>query len=68
MGFIFQPDTIIFPKSKIKIDLSLLSMKGEAMGNTTLTNFLGQEVVSTLEANPSEQVEKFMKREVDKDA
>src|SRR3989344_578291 len=59
MGFIFQPDTIIFPKSKIKIDLSLLSMKGEAMGNTTLTNFLGQEVVSTLEANPSEQVEKI---------
>ncbi|OHB14303.1 MAG: hypothetical protein A2431_02435 [Candidatus Zambryskibacteria bacterium RIFOXYC1_FULL_39_10] len=44
-GFIFQPDTIVLPHSSIKLDKSLLSMKGldNSMG-TSLKNYLGQEV------------------------
>jgi len=45
-AFIFQPDTIILPKSSIKVDLSLFTMRGEREGETSLTNFLGQKVVS----------------------
>jgi hypothetical protein len=43
-GFIFQPDTIILPKSKLKIDKSLLTMKGEAESGTMLKNYLGEAV------------------------
>jgi len=45
-GFVFQPDTIVLPKSNIRIDLSLLTMKGQVEGETMLTNFLGKKVVS----------------------
>lgn len=44
-GFIFQPNTIISPKSKIKLDKSLLTMKGLDNGlGTTLKNAMGKEV------------------------
>lgn len=44
-GFIFQPNTIILPKSSIKLDKSLLKMKGydNSLG-TVLKNALGEEV------------------------
>ncbi len=45
-GFIFQPDTIILPKSSIKVDLALFSMRGEREGETVLTNSLGQRAAS----------------------
>ena len=46
-GFIFQPDTIILPKSSIKLDKDILKMKGydNSMG-ISLKNFLGEEVFS----------------------
>ena len=46
-GFIFQPNTIILPKSSIKLDKSLLKMKGldNSLG-TSLKNSLGKEVFS----------------------
>ncbi len=44
-AFIFQIDTIVLPKSKISIDNSMLSMKGEVNnGETILKNSLGVEV------------------------
>lgn len=43
-GFVFQPDTIVLPKSSIKISKSLLKMKGEIEGGTVLKNFLGDIV------------------------
>lgn len=43
-AFIFQPDTIILPKSKIKIDKSLLTMNGEPEKGTLLKNNLGKVV------------------------
>lgn len=46
-GFIFQPNTIILPKSSIKLEKSLLNMKG--LGNslgTALKNSFGKEVFS----------------------
>lgn len=44
-GFVFQPDTIILPKSSIKLDKSLLTMKGydNSLG-IGLKNSLGQEI------------------------
>lgn len=44
-GFIFQPNTIILPRSSIKLDKSLLTMRGydNTMG-TCLENSLGEEV------------------------
>ena len=44
-GFIFQPNTIILPHSSIKLDKSLLTMKGydNSLG-TSLKNFLGDEI------------------------
>ncbi|MEK7669349.1 MAG: PKD domain-containing protein [Patescibacteria group bacterium] len=44
-GFIFQPNTIILPKSTIKLDKSLLKMKGldNSLG-TSLKNSLGEKV------------------------
>lgn len=53
-GFVFQPDTIILPKSSIKFPTSLLSMKGEKEGNTVLKNNLGT-VVADFEDPISEQ-------------
>ncbi len=47
-AFIFQPDTIILPKSKILIDKSMLSMKGERVNGLAIKNFLGQTVVESL--------------------
>lgn len=47
-AFIFQPDTIILPKSKILIDKSMLSMKGERVSGLAIKNFLGQTVVESL--------------------
>jgi hypothetical protein len=46
-GFIFQPNTIILPKSSVKFDKSLLSMKGldNSLG-VSLKNSTGQEVFS----------------------
>lgn len=44
-GFIFQPNTIILPKSSIKIDKSLLKMKGfDNSQSLRLKDSLGQEV------------------------
>lgn len=43
-GFIFQPDTIVLPKSKIQVDKSLFRMKGEPEGGVVLKNFLGGTV------------------------
>ena len=44
-GFIFQPNTIILPKSSIKLDKSLLTMKGydNSLG-TCLKNSFGEEI------------------------
>ncbi len=47
-GFVFQPDTIILPKSTLRISTSLLKMKGEAESNTVLKDYLGN-VVATFE-------------------
>ncbi len=46
-AFIFQPDTIILPKSKMLIDDSLLTMKGQEEGGVVLKNFLGQVVAKS---------------------
>jgi hypothetical protein len=43
-AFVFQPDTIILPKSKILIDHTLFKMRGEQEEGLVLKNFLGQEV------------------------
>lgn len=45
-AFVFQPDTIVFPKSKIKIDNSLFLMKNEVEGKTIIKDSLGREVVN----------------------
>lgn len=58
-GFIFQPDTIILPKSKLRIDRSLLSMKGEKM-ETALQNSERQTVVA-LERSLGEDVSERVK-------
>ena len=44
-GFIFQPNTIILPRSSIKLDKNLLTMRGldNSLG-TRLKNSLGEEV------------------------
>lgn len=44
-GFIFQPNTILLPRSSIKLDKSLLTMKGydNSLG-TCLKNSLGEEI------------------------
>jgi hypothetical protein len=43
-AFIFQPDTIVLPKTSIKVDKKLLLLKGEVEVRPTLKNFLGQVV------------------------
>jgi PKD repeat protein len=55
-GFVFQPDTIILPHSKIKLEKSLLTMKGEETGRTFLKNFLGVEVASIDDPLTTEEV------------
>lgn len=54
-GFIFQPNTIILPHSAIKLDKSLLTMKGydNSLG-TCLKNSLGEEVFAIA---PTEKVD-----------
>jgi hypothetical protein len=49
-SFIFQPDTIILPKSSIMIDDSLFTMKSSIDGGVVLKNFLGQ-TISVFEDN-----------------
>lgn len=47
-GFIFQPNTIILPKSSIKLDKILLTMKGlDNSQETLLKNSLGEEVFAS---------------------
>ena len=47
-GFIFQPNTIILPKSSIKFDKSLLTMKGlDNSPGISLKNSLGEEVFAS---------------------
>lgn len=44
-GFIFQPNTIILPKSSIKLDKNLLTMKGlDNSQEIRLKNSMGQEI------------------------
>lgn len=45
-GFIFQPDTIILAKSKIKIDKSFFIIKGQSEEGTVLKNSLGDRITS----------------------
>jgi len=54
-GFIFQPNTIILPHSSIKLDKSLLKMKGldNSLG-TSLKNSLGKEVFAVV---PVEEID-----------
>jgi hypothetical protein len=40
-GFVFQPDTIVFPKSKIKLDKIIFTMKGEQETGVVLKNSIG---------------------------
>jgi hypothetical protein len=51
-GFIFQPNTIILPHSSVKLDKSLLKMKGydNSLG-ISLKNYLGEEVFSVAPVN-----------------
>jgi len=51
-GFIFQPNTIILPHSLIKLDKSLLKMKGldNSLG-TRLKNSLGEDIFSIAPAD-----------------
>lgn len=44
-GFVFQPDTIVLPKGKIRLDNSLLKMKGIVEKQTILKNAINGEVV-----------------------
>jgi len=47
-AYIFQPNTIILPKSSIKIDKSILSIKGYGISpGISLKNYLGQEVFAS---------------------
>lgn len=55
-GFVFQPDTIVLPKSKIILDNQMLLMKGEALGETILKNSLGIEVVKTKDPIKKEEI------------
>ncbi len=44
-GFVFQPNTIVSPKSSLKLDKTLLTMKGyENSRDIRLKNYLGEEV------------------------
>ncbi len=43
-GFIFQPDTIIFPKSKIKLDKNFFTMRGEDSSGIVLKNSIGDVI------------------------
>lgn len=61
-GFIFQPDTIIFPKSNIKIDRSLLKIKGEQEENTVLKNHLGEVVASLPKITEAEDLKEASAR------
>ena len=46
-GFIFQPDTIVLPNSKIKLEKNMLKMKGELEFSTILRNSFGQLIASS---------------------
>lgn len=47
-AFIFQPNTIILPKSSIKIDKSILSIKGYGISlGISLKNYLGEEIFAS---------------------
>lgn len=56
MGFVFQPDTIVLPKSKMILDKAMLSMKGEIAGSTVLKNSLGIEVVKIKDPIKREEI------------
>lgn len=43
-GFIFQPDTIIFPKSKIKLDKNIFTLKVEEGMGLVLKNSIGDVI------------------------
>lgn len=60
-GFIFQPDTIIFPRSKMKVDKSLLTIKGEIDDGIVLKNYFGEIVAVASEPMPREELEKLAK-------
>ncbi len=60
-GFIFQPDTIIFPNSSLILDKSLLKMKGQAEENIVLKNFLGQVVAGSESAKETVDMGKITK-------
>ncbi len=59
MGFVFQPDTIIFPKSSILFDKSMLKMKGEAEEGLVLKNFFGDVVASSRSSVQLKEAEKI---------
>lgn len=61
MGFVFQPDTIILPKSKMILDNRMLSMKGEVFGETILKNSLGNEVVKINDPIKKEEIAEIEK-------
>jgi hypothetical protein len=61
-GFVFQPDTIVLPKSKIKIDNSLFTMKSEIEGRTVLRDALGREVLNIVEPMSNGDKEKVVTR------
>ena len=58
-GFVFQPDTIILPKSNLKLPKTLLKMRGEVASGTVLTNFLGDVVGSAPSLAQTKEVEKL---------
>jgi len=68
-GFIFQPNTIILPKSTVKIDKNLLTMKGlDNSIETSLKNSLGEEVfhftlVEAIDLNEASKNIEIIKKE-----
>lgn len=48
-SFIFQPDTIVLPKSSVRVDKNLLKLKSSENIGLALTNFLGQVVTRSPE-------------------
>ncbi len=64
-GFVFQPDTIILPKSKLRFDRSLLKMRGEAEENLVLKNHLGQVVASAPKKMSESELKEIAAKTVD---
>lgn len=56
LAFVFQPDTIILPKSSIKIPLELLKLKGQTEDHTVLKDSIGNIVAEYVE--PISEVER----------